>query len=137
MKEPTKRPGIIKPEVIERQAKALALRIQGLTYAAIGAELGISAERVRQLLLGTVAEGIAGKKIAGREEAQQTAAAENAAAADVLAARAAALCRTCSGPLHAYKRAARDGECKTCAMYRRNRGRERPAHLWGSPSSEE
>jgi len=130
--EPTKRPGLIKPEVAEMKARAVDLRIDGLTYAAIGAELGVSGSRIHALLRGTVAEGLAGKKIKAREEARKVAAAEASAAAERLTERAAAICRTCSGPLHVRKRASHDGECKTCAMYRRNRGRSRPEHLWAT-----
>lgn len=47
--EPRK-PRAKSPAVVERLAKALALRTAGLTYRAIGEQLGVSKQRVQQIL---------------------------------------------------------------------------------------
>ncbi len=45
------RPRVKSPAVLERRAKAIALRAAGLTLKAIGEQLGVTKERVRMLLV--------------------------------------------------------------------------------------
>lgn len=113
--------------------KAVNLRIEGWTFKQIGAELGVSTERARQYVRGTIAEGVTGVEA---ELKRQALAAQRAERPAVLARqrenRAQEPCRIC-GDLLRRTASYSKGRCYPCRVYFNHYGVERPAHLHGKP----
>lgn len=60
------------PRSIERRNEVVSLRASGLTYQEVGDKLGISRERVRQILLAAGSDNLVGHSFGARRTRQRT-----------------------------------------------------------------
>lgn len=114
---------------LEKRRRAVELRMDGLTLKQVGKAMGLTPERVRQLLKGTEVDGVYQVEVALRQQERE---AEREAAKARREAKKHETCRTCGDLLRARPGYA-NGECHVCRTYRSKLGATRPAHLHGRP----